>query len=95
MNINITQLARTSAGVRGTGPGVYFLFQDSRLVYIGHAHHCFFAVAEHTRKDTAGVFNRWGFVRVDDESERVRLARSLIAEHRPPYNRDQEAGSVG
>ncbi|WP_194724933.1 hypothetical protein [Noviherbaspirillum malthae] len=94
MNINITQLARTSAGVRGTCPGVYFLFQDRELVYIGHGQNCFLEVAHHTGKETAGIFNRWSFVRVDDASERMSLAHSLIAEHRPPHNREQEPGSV-
>lgn len=88
MDINITQLARTSAGVRGTCPGVYFLFQDNELVYIGHGRNCFFGVAEQTLQKAAKVFNRWSHVQIEDDDERKNLAHSLIARHRPLYNRE-------
>lgn len=82
MDINVTQLGRNSIPVRGVCPGVFFLFQDNELVFIGHSWNCFLGVAEKTRKENPKTFNRWSYIQVDDEIERATLARTLIAKHR-------------
>jgi excinuclease UvrABC nuclease subunit len=71
----------------GSCSGVYFLYQDGELVYIGQGWNCLLRVAEHTRKDSDKVFTHWSFFPVQDEAQRKQLERDLRAEHKPKFNR--------
>jgi excinuclease UvrABC nuclease subunit len=71
----------------GNSSGVYFLFQDDELVYIGQGWNCLLRVAEHTRKDSDKVFTFWSFLPVEDPIERKRLESELRAKYRPKFNR--------
>lgn len=73
--------------LQGSVSGVYFLYKDDELVYIGQSCNCFIRVAEHTRKDSDQTFTQWSFLAVAGEKERRQLARTLIAKHMPKFNR--------
>lgn len=71
----------------GSCSGVYFLYQEEELVYIGQGWNCLLRVAEHTRKDSDKKFTHWSFLPVEDEVERKRLERELRTKHKPKFNR--------
>jgi predicted GIY-YIG superfamily endonuclease len=84
---SIEQLNQTSSLLMGACSGVYFLFQNDELVYIGEGWNCLLRVAEHTRKDSTKVFNRWNFVPINDVQERKTFERQLRAQLKPKYNK--------
>jgi len=73
--------------VSGVCSGVYFLFNNDALVYIGEGWNCFLRVAEHTRKESEKVFTRWNFIPIEDEQERIALERALRDQFKPIYNK--------
>ncbi|GFE60801.1 hypothetical protein AOG2_13890 [Geobacter sp. AOG2] len=84
---DIGDLHRTSMPLLGNCSGVYFLFHDEDLVYVGQGWNCLLRVAEHTRKDSDKVFTRWSFIPVDDEQERKELELKLRMSLKPKYNK--------
>lgn len=84
---NVTELNTASMVLVGACSGVYFLFNNDELVYIGQGWNCFLRVAEHTRKDSNKVFNRWNFIRIEDEEERKNRERELRAQLKPKFNK--------
>lgn len=87
MHINISRISQTSVPIHGNVSGVYFLFHNDEVVYIGQGWNCFLRVAEHTRKDSCKIFTHWSYVEVESETERKALERELIKKHRPKFNR--------
>jgi len=84
---NIKELNQASIALVGACSGVYFLFDDDELVYIGQGWNCLLRVAEHTRKDSNKVFNKWNFIRIEDEEERKDRERELRAQLKPRFNK--------
>lgn len=87
MDINVSTISQTSVPIQGNVSGVYFLFHNDEIVYIGQGWNCFLRVAEHTRKDSSKVFTHWSFVEIQSETERKVIERELIKKHRPKFNR--------
>lgn len=85
--MDIEALRQSSLQTVGHTSGVYFLFQENELVYIGEGWNCFLRVAEHTRKDSDRVFTHWNFVPIESKEERKALERELRKQHRPKFNR--------
>jgi excinuclease UvrABC nuclease subunit len=73
----ISELQSTSIPLVGNCSGVYFLFDDEALVYVGQGWNCLLRVAEHTRKESDKVFNNWTYIPVDSEQERMELELQL------------------
>lgn len=71
----------------GNCSGVYFLFDEQELVYVGEGWNCFLRVAEHTKKDSDKVFVEWSFIEIGTEKERKRLEREVISRFKPKYNK--------
>lgn len=84
--VNIEKLSQTSTSLVGTCSGVYFLFNNDELVYIDQGWKPA-TVAEHTRKDSDKVFNKWNFIRIDDEEERKDRERELRGQLKPKFNK--------
>lgn len=85
--LDIEQLRKDAAQLQGACSGVYFLFSEEELVYVGEGWNCLLRVAEHTRRDSNKTFLRWNFMPIDDEQERKTLERDLRRHHRPRYNK--------
>lgn len=77
----------SKAPLQGSCSGVYFLYENEELVYIGQGWNCLLRVAEHTRKDSDKIFTHWSFLPVPDESERKSLEKELRAKFKPKFNR--------
>lgn len=84
--IDVDELNQTGNRLTGACSGVYFLFQDDELVYIGQGWNCLLRVAEHTRKDSVKQFNHWNFIPIDDERERKACEAELRAKYKPKFN---------
>ena len=87
MKIDISSLSSSSSPLMGNVSGVYVLFHNDDVVYVGQGWNCFLRVAEHTRKDSDKIFTHWNFVEISSELERKLFERELINEYRPKYNR--------
>lgn len=87
MKLDLDELKSECIRVSGACSGVYFLFNDNELVYIGEGWNCFLRVAEHTRKESEKVFTRWNFIPIEDEKERKALERALRDQFKPMYNK--------
>ena len=72
--------------LQGSCSGVYFLFHDDELVYIGEGWNCLLRVAEHTRKDSKKTFTHWSFLPIADEVERKEIERELRKKHKTRFN---------
>jgi excinuclease UvrABC nuclease subunit len=83
----ICELQRTSMPLIGNCSGVYFLFHEETLVYVGQGWNCLLRVAEHTRKDSDKIFTSWSYIPVDGEQERKELESQLRATLKPKYNK--------
>jgi len=86
--LDIEQLRKDATQLQGARSGVYFLFSEEKLVYVGEGWNCLLRVAEHTRRDWNKAFLSWNFVPIDDKQERKALERDLRRKYRPLYNRD-------
>jgi excinuclease UvrABC nuclease subunit len=73
--------------ISGVVSGVYFLFDNNHLVYIGQGWNCFLRVAEHTRKESDKKFTHWNFIPISDEKERKEVERDLRRTLNPKYNK--------
>ncbi len=70
----------------GNVPGIYTLWKNDEIVYIGRRWNCLLRVAEHTRKDSNKEFTHWSFEEVPLEQQHAREAH-LIRNHQPRYNK--------
>lgn len=63
--------------------GVYYLFQESKLVYIGESACIFTRISQHL-----GIkrFDHFKYIVIAGEKERKMLEKNLIRKHRPLYN---------
>lgn len=77
----------TRLPIQGSCSGVYFLYDDQNLVYIGEGWNCFLRVAEHTRKDSVKNFTHWTFIPIEGRDERKQLEKELRHQYKPKYNR--------
>ena len=84
MEIDIENLRKERLPLVGKYSGVYFLFDNGELVYIGESWNCFLGVAEFTRKNKK--FTKWNFVKIKDKEEREKVKKELVKEHKPKYN---------
>ena len=84
----LNELPAESFDLEGNTGGVYFLFNNDELVYIGKGWNCLLRVAEHTRKDSNKVFNSWRYTEVIDSKKRGELERELIRKYKPIYNKN-------
>ena len=73
--------------LQGSCSGVYFLYDNDDLVYVGQGWNCLLRAAEHTRKDSNKVFTHWSFLPIPEESERKALEKDLRAKFKPRFNR--------
>ena len=89
LSINLEEIKHSRFSVSGTCAGVYFLYNNDDLVYVGQTWNCFLRVAEHTRKDGSRFkeFTSWSFIPLEDQTQRKDLERKLIREYQPIYNR--------
>ena len=71
-------------------PGVYALFRGEKIVYIGESNNIYRRISEHTygRGKTAPPkdFDRWEYVRIENDYRRKELERALISFFDPLYN---------
>jgi excinuclease UvrABC nuclease subunit len=84
---DIAELGRSSMAISGVVSGVYFLFDNNNLVYIGQGWNCFLRVAEYTRKESDKKFTHWNFIPIPDEKERKEVERDLRRTLNPKYNK--------
>lgn len=87
MKPNLDELKGDSIRVSGACSGVYFLFNETELVYVGEGWNCFLRVAERTRKESDKIFTRWNFIPIEDEKDRKALERTLRYLFKPKYNK--------
>lgn len=73
--------------------GIYFLYNNDKLVYIGKSQNIFERIGRHI-KDNVKEFNSWDYQEVDDEYKRSELEGYLINVFRPKYNEKMEYNSV-
>ena len=70
--------------MRSASPGVYFLFQDDKLQYIGESEDCERREQRHRQRIPR---NNWCMIPVDgDRQDRRALEGELIAKFQPPWN---------
>ncbi|MBT8141915.1 MAG: GIY-YIG nuclease family protein [Gammaproteobacteria bacterium] len=87
MNIDIEELRKSSSKLEGNLSGLYFLFDQDELVYIGKGWNCLLRVAEHTRKDSDKEFTSWEYIHIESKKEYSALEKKLIKMHTPKYNK--------
>ncbi len=87
MKIDIEELRNSSKKLEGNVSGVYFLFDQGELVYIGKGWNCLLRVAEHTRKDSDKIFTSWEYIAIENKKEYSALEKELIRRHAPKYNK--------
>lgn len=85
MSIILEELKRLERNaLKGVCSGIYLLFNNDELVYVGQSWNCFLGVAEQTRRDK--IFTSWNFTHIEGETQRRDLKRQLIEKYRPKYN---------
>ena len=73
--------------------GVYFLYDNGQLVYIGQTNDIFRRISEHSRGmvkkgQPIKQFDDWAYIECDDEQRRLALEALLIHLTHPKYNDD-------
>lgn len=69
--------------------GVYFLFQNDTVVYIGKSNDIYRRIYEHSSGRAKGPkkdFDSWEYVKFDDEESMARFESACIHAFRPKYN---------
>lgn len=67
-------------------PGVYLLWSEGSIVYVGQSGRCLDRVAEH-RREAKKRFDKVWVLPCPDHAERLRVEAMLMLEHMPKYNR--------
>lgn len=86
MNVDLSAIRQGAQAIAGNTSGVYFLFYQEELVYIGQGWNCLLRVAEHTRKESVKVFTHWAYLPIESESERKAIEREFRRQYAPKYN---------
>lgn len=73
--------------------GIYFLYNDDELVYIGKSQNIFQRIGSHI-KEGIKEFNNWDYQEIDNENERSELEGYLINVFKPKYNEKMEYNSI-
>lgn len=73
--------------------GIYFLYNDDELVYIGKSQNIFQRIGTHI-KEGIKEFNNWDYQEIDNENERSELEGYLINVFKPKYNEKMEYNSI-
>ena len=73
--------------LQGACAGIYFLYHDHELVYIGRGWNCLLRVAEHTRKDSVKIFTHWSFMPIENPYDIKVTERLLINKYAPKFNK--------
>lgn len=87
MEIDIKNLMQSSIKLEAHCSGIYFLFNDDELVYVGRGWNCLLRIAEHTRKESDKIFTSWNYLPVENEEEYRILEKELVRIHNPKYNK--------
>lgn len=67
-------------------PGVYFLFKDEELVYIGESQCIFTRISQHIKEDKK-QFDSFRYTKMGTgEEHRKKVERNLIKKYRPKLN---------
>lgn len=91
--LDIKELVRSSIPLNGDCSGIYFLFNNDELVYIGCGWNCFLRVAEHTREDM--IFTSFQFIEyIEDEQKYVTREEELIAEFKKQFKKKPKYNEV-
>jgi len=86
MTMSMDELKRLKRDkLTGVCSGVYLLFNNDELVYVGESWNCFLGVAEQTR-DESKTFTSWAFIPIEYNTARRDLKRQFISEYTPTYN---------
>lgn len=87
--VEIEKLYKNSMPKEGKCPGVYFLFDEEKLVYIGSGWNCLLRVAEHTRKEPQRQvkFTKWNYIEITGENEYRAEEERLIRKYQPRGNK--------
>lgn len=67
--------------------GVYLLFDDGKVVYVGQTNDIFRRISEHSR-DGSKAFDNFKYLECDDEKTRLMIEYHLIQRYKPKYNED-------
>jgi len=86
MDFDMDELKQNRNLLTGVCSGVYLLFNNDELVYVGESWNCFLGVAENKTKKNNKEFTSWTFIPIDDETKRRDLKKQLIQEYTPTYN---------
>jgi hypothetical protein len=66
--------------------GVYFLYNDGELVYVGQTNDIFRRISEHSRSKKR--FTWWQYFEINDENLRKAIEYMFIRVAKPKYNED-------
>lgn len=83
----ISVLRSTASALAGNVSGVYLLFNNQELVYVGEGWNCLLGVAEQTRKESQKQFTHWSCIPIESKSERTAVKRELLIQHSPRFNK--------
>lgn len=87
IDIDISAIKNNALAKNGNVSGIYFLFDNDELVYIGQGWNCLLSVAEHTRKESDKVFTHWNYIEIQSEIERKNQQRELRKKYSPKFNK--------
>lgn len=65
--------------------GVYFLFKDKKVVYIGESHCVISRVSQHTQEGIK-EFDEFRLIYIEGERDREKEEKKMIRKFRPVYN---------
>lgn len=65
--------------------GVYFLYSEEKLVYVGQSNNIYSRIADHST-DGEMRFDTWNYEEINDPTERISRERSAIMLYKPPLN---------
>jgi len=71
----------------GNVSGVYLLYHNDEVVYVGQGWNCLLRVAEHTRKESVIEFTSWSYIPIEGDQRRRAEEKKLIEKYQPRYNR--------
>ena len=89
MDVDIVDMARNAYKKVGQCNGIYFLFNEGNLVYIGKGWNCLLRVAEHTRKESNNYkeYSHWNFIEIPESENLGSIERELINKYKPLLNK--------
>lgn len=89
MEKEIAELNQPNMHKMSDCPGLYFLFDEEQLVYIGSGWNCLLRVAEHTRREPQRrvKFTKWNYIEIPGEAGYKAEERRLIRKYQPRDNK--------